>query len=116
MWRNASALEVAQSLGLADGFPAGGPHLGYLPEEGPKDQAQVPTTIAGVGAIVFLRQEMARDEGLKEQFELMKSRTGGGAKTSKFMPELVRPRRKVRSFVHGQRLYCPVDRPAILFL
>jgi hypothetical protein len=71
-WGDASALELTKGLGLADGFPAGSPRLCDLPEKRPKDQAQIPTTVAGMGTFVFLGQEVGWEEGFEEQFELMK--------------------------------------------
>ncbi|HZL42937.1 MAG TPA: hypothetical protein VFD66_06625 [Verrucomicrobiae bacterium] len=47
---------MAQCLGLADGFTAGGTGLGDLPQERPKDKAQVPTTITGMISFILLGQ------------------------------------------------------------
>ena len=108
-----AALGVRQGLGLADGFPAGGPGLGDLPEEGPEDQAQIPAAIARVSALVLLGQPPVGDPGGKERFELVQ---GGraGAQATQVPGKAVGPEREVRCHI-GQHIYCPIDRPTSLF-
>src|SRR5688572_10741341 len=63
---NRPPIELAETLGLADGFAAGTTRLAYLPEEGPKDQVKVPATIAGVLFFLLLGKTPAGDPGSKE--------------------------------------------------
>src|SRR5438132_6085407 len=46
--RDRACSQSANALRLANGFAAGTARLSHLPEEGPKDQAQIPAPIAGV--------------------------------------------------------------------
>src|SRR2546426_3928338 len=53
-----ASLELAKGLSLTDSLSAGGTRLGDLPKESPKDQAQVPAPVTGIGALVLLGQAM----------------------------------------------------------
>src|SRR5438552_13900877 len=88
--------DAAQGLGLADGLAAGGPRLAHLPEEGPKDQAQVPVPVAGVLALVLLGQAPARNPGSKEQFELVEGGSHGSAQALDLSGETAGPSGEVR--------------------
>lgn len=68
-----------------------------------------------MGPLVLLSQEVARNKGLEEQFELVESRSGEGAQAAEVFMELAGPAGEVRGMVHGQRLYCPIDTSARLF-
>jgi len=113
--RDPAALELAQALGLADGFAAGSPRLSHLPEKGPKNQAEIPTPVTGMSPRILLREQMAGNEGLEEEFELVEGRSGHGAQPVDLVLEMAGPMREVGSFVHGQCLYCPIDMSASLF-
>src|SRR5258705_7756486 len=63
--RQGSVLELAKGLSLTDSLSAGGTRLGDLPKESPKDQAQVPAPVTGIGALVLLGQAMGADPGAK---------------------------------------------------
>lgn len=111
---DAAALELAEALGLTDGFAAGSAGLGDLPEEGPEYQAQTPTPLTGMGTFILLGQEMAGDKGLEKEFELVQGRGGDGAQAVHFTFELAGQGREVGG-ANGQLLYCPIDTNARLF-
>jgi hypothetical protein len=54
IWRRPTVGVLTQGLSLANGFTAGGPGLGDLPQKGPKDQAQVPTPVSRMGSLILL--------------------------------------------------------------
>ena len=87
--------QAAQGLRLANGLAAGGPRLAHLPEESPEDQAQVPAAVAGVLALILLGQAPRGNPGAKEQFELVKGRSQGGAQAVELSLETTAPIREV---------------------
>lgn len=93
---NGASVESTGALGLADGFAAGAADLGHLPEKSPKDQAQIPTAIAGVGLFFLLSQPVAGNPWGEERFELVEGGAGGRAQAMDLCPEGLRPRREVR--------------------
>ena len=94
--RRFSAGQPATGLGLADGFPAGGPGLGDLPAEGPEPQAEVPAPVAGMSACLLLGQAPARDKRREEQFELVAGGAQGGAPALDLGGEVAGPEWKIR--------------------
>ena len=85
--RDPPLLEATEVLGLTDGFAAGGPGVGDLPEEGPEGQAQIPAPVAGMGAVVFLGQEVAGDPLVQQGFPGVEGGTEGGAEAVEFLGE-----------------------------
>jgi hypothetical protein len=66
--RNGATQQVAKALGLANGLSAGTAGLSDLPEESPKDQAKVPTAIAGMSFLILLSQSVTGQPGSEEGF------------------------------------------------
>ena len=95
--RDSLAAQAAEALGLANGLPTGGAGLSDLPEEGPKNQAQRPSSLAGMRAC-FLRGEAEIDDpGTEEGFQLVQDLAGALAEAAAFGIKTAGPQWKVLS-------------------
>ena len=62
---------LPERTGLENGFPAGSPWLGGLPEEGPESQPQWPVTVAGMNPLILLREQRVLDPSAEDLLERM---------------------------------------------
>src|SRR3954468_7423928 len=98
--RQRLASEPSQRLSLANGLAARGSRVAYLPEEGPEDQTEVPTTGAGVWPLILLSQAPRGNPGSEEQLELVEGGSKGDAQAFGLAGKNAAPRREVRCSCH----------------
>jgi hypothetical protein len=103
----AASVDQAKRLGLANGFAARGPGLSDLPEESPKDQAQISATVTGVFLLVLLSQVPAGDKRGEERFELVEGGAEGRAQAVEVIGKGAGQGGKSGVMI-GQCIYCPI--------